>query len=304
MHNNKYLIVIAGPTAVGKSHLALQLAQHHKLEIISADSRQIYRGLDIGTAKPSQVEQAIVKHHLIDIVHPSERYTTADFERDSLAILNQIFRSQQMALVCGGTGLYLHALMHGLDEIPAIPLEIQEHYQAMYQDQGLEPLQRLMLSKDPEYAKVIDLQNPHRIIRALSVFQYTGKSISSFFGSSNKTRFFRTIPILLEMDRQKLYERINLRVEQMIAQGLESEVFALREFANLQALQTVGYKEWFPYFAGDYDLFEVIRLIKRNTRRYAKRQLTWFRKGEYWKRFNPAEFEQIVAHVAGQMNLS
>ncbi len=288
MHNNKkYLIIIAGPTAVGKSHISIQLARDLSCEILSADSRQIYRKLDIGTAKVSQAERQLVPHHFIDILEVDERYTASQFEKEGLLLLDKIYRVQDIAILSGGTGLYLRALMEGLDEIPDVPIEIRDYFDKIYSQRGIETLRQELKLRDPEHYQRVDLQNARRLIRALSVIEHTGKSISSYHHSTPKERPFEIIPLLITRPRQQLYERINARVDLMIKSGLEDEARHFKSKAHLSALQTVGYQEWFPYFNGVYDRMEAIRLIKRNSRRYAKRQITWFNKYGNWQAITP-----------------
>ena len=286
---NKYLIIIAGPTAVGKSGAALKVADLLQTEIVSADSRQIYRGLDIGTAKASSEERERVPHHLIDICDIHDRFTAADFEREALSSIARIHEQSNLAILCGGTGFYIHAVRNGLDSIPDVPDSIATEWDRKYHQQGIGVLQEALRSEDPAYYQKVDIHNQRRLIRALSVISHTGMPFSSFLRDEESQRPFEVVPLLLDMDREVLYQRINQRVDWMVEQGLENEARTMLPFRELQALQTVGYQEWFPYFDGVYDRLEAIRLIKRNSRRYAKRQGTWFRGHGPWTTLAPED---------------
>lgn len=297
----KYLIVVAGPTAVGKSNLALHLAEWLATDIISADSRQIYRDLNIGTAKPSEAELQRVHHHFINELSITETFSAALFEEQGLNRLEQIFEKHRVAILCGGTGLYIQALCRGFDQIPEVDLAIRNHLDTQFIEQGLKPLQALLTKHDPEYAKIVDMSNHRRVIRALSVINSTGMPFSTFLNTNPIPRSFECINILLTEERKTLYDRINQRVDQMLELGLEQEVDGLIPYQNQQALQTVGYQEWFPYFSGEIDKGEVIRLIKRNSRRYAKRQMTWFRKSDNWESFQRNDWNLIKKHIESQI---
>ncbi len=295
--NKKFLVVIAGPTAIGKSSLALELADRLSTEIISADSRQIYRGLDIGTAKPTHDELVRFKHHFVDSHDVHERFTAADFEDEAIAIMAKLHRERSTVIACGGTGLYLRALMEGLDQIPTVPPEVRIEFDELYRVSGIQTLQQELAKRDPAYYASVDVHNHRRLIRALSVIKYTGQPFSGFHRKTPKERPFEILPILLHLDRSLLYARINQRVDQMIQAGLEAEAQKYQAQANLPALQTVGYQEWFPYFEGVYDKEETIRLIKRNTRRYAKRQMTWFKKYGSWRFFPSTDWQGITGYI-------
>lgn len=295
---SKYLIVIAGPTGVGKSDLACSLAGWLATEIISADSRQIYRQMNIGTAKPSPEELARIRHHFINERDITESFTAAQFETEALERLTSIFQNRKVAILCGGTGLYIRALCSGLDQIPEVEFEVRQRLDNLFRKEGIAILQEQIRVKDPAYAAVVDLQNHRRLIRALSVIEISGKPFSSFLNSAPRPRFFHTVNILLIDDRKNLYQRIDKRVDAMIAAGLEAEVEGLKAYRDLQAMQTVGYQEWFPYFDGLISREEVIRLIKRNSRRYAKRQMTWFRKHGDWINFPYNDLNRIREYVA------
>ncbi len=300
----KYLLVIAGPTAVGKSALSLRLAQALGTDIISTDSRQLYKELNIGTAKPTTKELSLVKHHFVDHLSIDEPYTVSQFETESLQRLDELYQDTNVAIACGGTGLYIQALTKGLDEIPDIDSKAKLKYEHMYDEYGLKVLQELLYKLDQEYYQRVDTYNHRRLIRALSVIDSTGKPFSSFLNKSPKNRPFQVVGILLEEDREILYERINLRVDKMLAAGLENEVRGLQEFKEHQALQTVGYQEWFPYFQGERPLAEVIRLVKRNSRRYAKRQMTWFRKYGAWTTFRSGQLTEMQTFLSQQLGYS
>ena len=297
-NESKYLIVIAGPTAAGKSDLAISLAEQLATQIISADSRQIYKELNIGTAKPSEHDLERVKHHFINELSVIQPFSAAQFESQALSRLTTMFRNQNLAILCGGTGLYINALCFGLDEIPDVNPDIRQHFDLLFESEGIEVLQKLLRKQDPEYAQMVDMQNHRRLVRALGVMEVTGKPFSSFLGATPHTRFFKIIRILLTEDRTVLYKRIDDRVDQMILRGLEEEVRGLQHYRDLQALQTVGYQEWVPYFEGNIDREEVIRLIKRNSRRYAKRQMTWFRKHGEWASFSRRDTERIKSYIS------
>jgi tRNA dimethylallyltransferase len=291
------LIVVAGPTAVGKTDLVMALASWLDCEVISADSRQIYREMNIGTAKPQKQQLEKVKHHFINERSVTESFTAADFEEQSLARLAKIFQERRMAILSGGTGLYIEALCRGFDKIPDVELATRNHFEQIWEEEGLMAIQNLLKDRDPEYSDLVDLNNHRRIIRALGVIETTGEKYSSFLKGEKYPRPFKTINILLAKDREVLYQNIEDRVDNMIAHGLEAEVASLQEFKKLTAMQTVGYQEWIPYFEGTYDVQEVIRLIKRNSRRYAKRQMTWFRKYGNWQTFRPDQQDQIKTFI-------
>jgi len=270
--------VIAGPTAVGKTAIAIQLAQRLGTSIISADSRQCYREMTIGTAKPSEEELTQVYHYFINSHSITEHLTTADFERLALGYLEEIFKTNDAAVVCGGTGLYIKSLCEGIDEMPDVDETIEEEVNEQYQQQGIEWLQTAVQHEDPEFYRQGEIQNPVRMIRALSFMRSIGKSILSYRTGTKASRQFNIIKIALDLPREVLYERINRRVDIMMEQGLLEEVKQLYPQRHLKNLQTVGYSELFDYIDSKYTLEEAIDKIKQHTRNYAKRQLTWFRK--------------------------
>ncbi|HEY0654412.1 MAG TPA: tRNA (adenosine(37)-N6)-dimethylallyltransferase MiaA [Chryseosolibacter sp.] len=293
----KTLIVIVGPTAVGKTDLAISVAKKLKTEIISADSRQFFREMEIGTAKPSASALEEVPHHFINSHSITEQYDAAQFSIDAHAILLDIFKQKNQCVLCGGSGLYIKAVCDGFDDIPEIEEDIRKSLTEKFEKNGLTWLQQEMARLDPEYFEIIDQQNPHRLIRALEVKIGTGKSLSSFFTRKKASHDFKILKIGLELPRELLYERIDRRMDLMIEAGLFDEARNLLPFRNHQALQTVGYKEIFDYLDGLYDRDEAIRLLKRNSRRYAKRQLTWFKKDKEFAWFDARDIEQICAYI-------
>ncbi len=276
----KTCIVVVGPTAVGKTALAIQLAQHFSTQIISADSRQCYKELNIGVAKPSAEELQLVKHHFINSHSIQATLNAALYEQYALTKIKQLFEKQDVVIMVGGTGLYVKTFTDGIDEVPVIKPEIREQIIADYEWEGLEWLQQQVQQKDPLYFEKGETKNPQRLMRALEVKLSTGKSIIDFQTQQKKHRNFDIIKIGLEMPREDLNKRINLRVDQMMKDGLLKEVKALEPFKQLNALQTVGYRELFGHLIDDLTLEEAVEAIKINTRQYAKRQMTWFKKDE------------------------
>lgn len=276
----KELIVVCGPAASGKTKLGIDLAQKHQTEIISADSRQFYKEMSIGTAKPTPAELSQVKHHFIDSLSIQQDYNAGQFEKDGLACLQNLFQKHDKVVCVGGSGLYIQALCEGFDDLPDVSPETRQQLKAELEKFGLEKLVHELLKKDELYALKVNQKNPQRVIRALEIIRTTGKTFTSFRQKNVDKRPFQVSKIGIDWDREKLYERINLRVDLMLKEGLEEEVKALYPFKHLNALQTVGYTEFFDYFDGKISKQEAIRLIKRNSRRYAKRQLTWFKRDE------------------------
>lgn len=272
------MYVIAGPTAVGKTAIAIQLAQRLGTSIISADSRQCYREMTIGTAKPTEEELAQVHHYFINSHSVTEHLNTADFERLALGYLQDIFKRSDSAVICGGTGLYIKSLCEGIDEMPDIDEVVEQEINDQYQQKGIEWLQKAVQQEDPEFYKQGEIQNPVRLIRALSFVRSTGNSILNYRTGNKADRPFNIIKIALELPREVLYGSINRRVDIMMEQGLLEEVRKLYPQRHLKNLQTVGYSELFDYIDGKYTLEEAVEKIKQHTRNYAKRQLTWFRK--------------------------
>ena len=274
------LVVVAGPTAVGKTALCVQLAQHFRTEVVSADSRQFFRETSIGTAKPTPAEMQGVVHHFVDSHSITEEYSAGRYEADCLLLLDKLFRQHRVVVLTGGSGLYLQAVTDGLDELPTTDPAVRTQLQQELAAHGLEALVAELARLDPVAHRRIDRQNPQRVLRAVEVCRATGQPFSSFHtaGRSVAERPFRVIKIALTREREELYRRIDQRVDEMLEAGLLAEVQALRPFRHHNALQTVGYQELFDYLDGIYDWPEAVRLLKRNTRRYAKRQLTWLRR--------------------------
>ncbi len=297
MKEKKYLITIVGPTAIGKTALSIQLAKHFSTEIISADSRQFFKEISIGTAKPKDEEMQGVKHHFINSHSISEDYNVGKYEKDAIDLIENIFENKNTVIVVGGSGLYIDAICKGLDELPKANEEIRNKINNILKYEGIEGLQKLLKQLDESYYNQVDLQNPQRLSRAIEVCLSTGKTYSSLRKEKNKTRNFNIIKIGLEIERTELYSRINARVDEMITQGLLDEVKSVLSLKHLNALQTVGYKELFDYFENKTDLKTTIELIKQHTRNFAKRQLTWFKRDEEIKWFKPSETDKIIEHI-------
>lgn len=278
--NSPKLLYLAGATASGKTDLAIRLAQHFKTEIISCDSRQFYKEMKIGTAVPSANELAQVPHHYIQHLTIHAPYSVGDFKRDALELLPSLFKKSEVVIMVGGSGMYADALMYGLDEFPETDPNIRLQLTRIYQQEGIDVLQDLLKQHDIQHYNRVDKMNPHRVIRALEVTLSSGKPYSSFLGQKIAPSFFKAKTIVIDWERQALYDRINKRVDQMVALGLEEEARLLYPNKALNALQTVGYSEWFAHFDGKWDKEIAINEIKKNTRRYAKRQTTWFRRAK------------------------
>jgi tRNA dimethylallyltransferase len=276
----KTLISVVGPTAIGKTKLAIELAQYYKTEILSADSRQFFKEMNIGTAVPSIVDLAAAKHHFIQHKSIHDPYSVGDFEKEAIALLDELFQRHDVVILVGGSGLYVDAITKGLDNFPQVNQEIRENLNKELQTKGVTALQEQLKSLDLDYYNKVDIQNPHRLIRALEICIGTGKTYSSFLNKEKTKRSFKVLSVGINAERESIYKRINERVDLMIENGLINEVKALIEYKHLNALQTVGYKELFNYFDGLWDLEFAISEIKKNTRRFAKRQLTWFKKTE------------------------
>lgn len=276
--SNKTLIYIAGPTGVGKTELSINLAKKFNTEIISCDSRQFYKEMQIGTAVPTTAELSEVPHHFIQHKSVEDIYTVGDFEKEAIEKLEELFKTQDTLIMVGGSGMYADAIMFGMDEFPEVPAEVRKQINLFYQTHGLKALQQLLLEKDPKYYSRVDINNPIRLLRALEVCIASDQPYSSFLGKSRPERNFVSKMIVLHSPRTVLYEKINSRVDAMIAAGLEAEAKDLLPYRDLAPLKTVGYKELFPYFDGKTSLEEAVNEIKKNSRRYAKRQITWFKK--------------------------
>ena len=289
----KTCILITGPTAVGKTALAIEIAEHFSTNIISADSRQCYRELNAGVAKPSQAELTAIRHYFIDSHSIHDDLSAADYETYALNAAGEIFGGNDIAVLTGGTGLYIKAFCEGLDEIPAIYEKVREDIIQDYNKKGLPFLQESIKKYDQVFYKSGDIQNPQRMIRALEVVLSTGKPISSYQSKQKKQRDFDIIKICLQLPREELYDRINQRVDQMFEAGLLEEVARLTSFKKYNALQTVGYKELFDHLDQKITLVQATELIKQHTRQYAKRQLTWFKKDMEYKYCEPAKEEVL-----------
>ena len=294
---DKFLIVIGGPTGVGKTKVAIALAQHYHTEIVNADSRQVYAELNIGVGKPTQEELKAVPHHLVGHVSIHQSYSAGQFANDALEVLEILFSKKQVAILSGGTGLYIKAIIQGLDDFPDVPVEITDRWTSLWKSEGLEYLVNALQQLDPEYLTTVDVHNPMRLIRALSVSETTGQPYSSFRTNEKVTRDFTIIPILLTLPREELYARINQRVLNMIEQGWLEEVKALSPFKNLKSLNTVGYKELFEVVEGNMTLEEAIPKIQQSTRNYAKRQLTWWKNQGEWMSFHPENINSIIKSI-------
>ena len=292
----KNLIVIAGPTAIGKTAAAIKLAQHYKTVILSADSRQFYREMSIGTAKPTPQELAAAKHYFIDSISINETFTAGDYEKQCLELLDELFKTHEFVILVGGSGLFIKAITEGFDEFPDVKPGVRDLLNNELTDKGLNYLQGKLKVADPDYYSQVDLSNPQRVIRALEVYESTGQPYSSFRKAGVNKRPFNIIKLGLDLPRELLYQRINTRVDHMVAEGLIEEVRLLIPYKHLNALNTVGYSELFNYFEGETNLETAINLIKQNTRRFAKRQLTWFKKDQEIKWFR-ADSNEIIANM-------
>ena len=296
------LIVIAGPTAVGKTTLCVNLAQELRCEIISADSRQFFKELSIGTAKPTQEEMEGVPHHFVNFISIDKEFSAGKFELATLALLPGLFNKTNRTLITGGSGLYIQAVCQGMNDIPDLDMSFRTELYEELEIHGLQLLLEELSNKDPVYFNTVDQSNPQRIIRALEVCRGTGQPYSSFRTDKNVNRDFEVIKIGLNRKREELFSRIDQRMDQMIEAGLFEEAQKYYERRHLNALKTVGYKEIFGYLEGEYDKMETIRLLKRNSRRYAKRQLTWFKKDLEFTWFHPDNFEEILSHIQKKIN--
>lgn len=293
----KKLIVIAGPTAVGKTALSIELAKHYLCPIVSADSRQFYKELNIGTAKPNMDEMQNVPHYFIGHNSIREAYNVGQFERDAISLIENLFEQHDHLILVGGSGLYINAVLNGVDDFVEIPFHIRETLNKEYEKHGLSHLQGKLKLMDQNYYNQVDLNNPQRILRALEVSIHTQKPYSSFRKKEKKERSFNAINLLINTNRQYLYNNINKRVDVMMEKGLLAEVKTLYAFKELNALNTVGYRELFNYIDNIITLEAAVNLIKQNTRRYAKRQMTWFKHQGEFKEFMPEDFQKIKAYI-------
>lgn len=294
---NKTVILIAGPTAVGKTAVAIQLAKHYSTQIISADSRQCFKEISIGVAKPSTQELQEVKHYFINSHSIHETVTAAAYEKYALDAAAEIFKTHDVAVMVGGTGLYIRAFCEGMDEIPPVDDSLRNELQQQYNTLGIEWLQQQLQQHDPLFAEKGEMQNPQRMLRALEVVRSTGSSILSFRKGAKQQRPFQIIKTGLDLPREELYSRINLRVNMMMNDGLLEEAKTVYPLRHLNALQTVGYRELFDYFDGNCTLEKAVEKIKQNSRHYAKRQLTWFKRDEEMKWFHPLQLKDIINYI-------
>lgn len=298
-----FLINIVGPTAIGKTALAIKLAHHFGTEIISSDSRQFFKEMSIGTAVPSEEELSEAVHHFIQHKSIFESYSVGDFERDTIKFLENFYKKNSIIIMVGGSGLYSNAVLYGLDEFPDISQQIREDLNSEYKNKGIEFLQKKLQQLDPQHYENVDIYNPQRIIRALEVCIGTGKAYSSFLNKKKKDRFFSFIQIGLMAEREAMYNRINLRVEKMLENGLFKEVQSLYKYKNLNALQTVGYREFFDFLDSKINFNQAIELTKMNTRRFAKRQLTWYNKQTDIQWFDyKTNLPEILNYINSKLN--
>jgi tRNA dimethylallyltransferase len=295
------LLVLVGPTGVGKTDIAIDIASRFDCEIISCDSRQFYREMTIGTALPSDYQLKKIKHHFIKFLSLKDYYSASLFERDVLNLLPELFKKNKIVLMTGGSGMYIDAVCNGFDDIPDVDPVIREKYIRKYKEEGLENLRMNLKLLDPEHFKKVDLRNYKRIIRALEICETTGQPYSAYLNKGKNERDFRIIKIGLERSRAELYERINTRVDKMICLGLEAEVRSLYELKNLNSLNTVGYKEYFDFFEGKIPREKAAELIKRNSRRYAKRQITWWAKDKEIIWYNPEKKREIMEFIENEI---
>ena len=298
MSSAKTLIVITGPTAVGKTALCLDIAQHFGIPIINADSRQIYKELKIGTASPTSEQLQLVPHYFVGSLSLTDYYSASLFEQQVLEILSRQFREHDFALMAGGSMMYIDAVCDGIDDIPTVDDVTRETLKRRLAQEGLEALVEQLKELDPEYYAIVDRQNPRRVVHGLEICLMTGKTYTSFRKREKKERPFRIVKIGLNRPREELYDRINQRVDQMMQQGLLEEAKALYPMRQMNALNTVGYKELFDYLDGRWPLEEAVERIKGNTRRYARKQLTWYKKDPQIRWFHPDEKEQIISYIS------
>lgn len=295
------VVAVLGPTASGKTAAAIAAASRFGAEIVSADSRQFYQHMPIGTAQPTAEERAAAPHHFVDFLSVDEYFSAGRFAELALERIAQLHRKTPVAIVAGGSGLYVKALLEGFDDLPPVSAKWRDHYNRLWQTEGLIALQRELLDRDPALFAVVDQKNPVRLIRGLEVLAATGRSLTSFRQNKPEPRPFDVFRLAIDWPRAELYERINRRVDRMMAAGLETEVRALYPFRNLNALQTVGYTELFAYFDGEISRDRAVELIKRNSRRYAKRQLTWLRRTPDLRWFAPGDQAGMMAAIENRL---
>lgn len=293
----KSLVVILGPTGVGKTELCLSVAEHFNTPIINADSRQIFKEIPIGTAAPTVVQQKRVKHFFVANHHLEDYYSASQYESDVINLSKELFLTKNILLMSGGSMMYIDAVCNGIDDIPTVDEETRGHLRQRYEKDGIEVLREELRLLDPKYYAIVDLQNPKRIIHALEICYMTGKTYTSFRKNEKKHRPFNIIKIGINRPREELYSRINSRVDEMISNGLEEEARNVFRYSGINALNTVGYKELFEYFKGNDTLDEAIERIKCDTRKYCRKQLTWFRRDKTIKWFEPQEIEEIIKFI-------
>lgn len=296
------LIVILGPTGIGKTTVSFQIAVHFNTEIISADSRQFYSEMKIGTAVPPDNYLEKVKHHFVRFISVKDYYSSNRFESDVLKLLPALFKKNPLVIMTGGSGMYIDAVCYGIDEIPDIDPLIRNKYNEKYKNEGIESIRALLKFFDPDYYKKVDLRNHKRLIRALEICEMTGRPYSSFLTKKKNERDFDILRIGLQMEREALYAKINARVDEMINNGLENEALKLYPFRDLNALKSVGYSEFFEYFDGKITREKAIELIKRNSRRYAKRQMTWWARDPGIRWFDPRDIQNIISFIEEKIN--
>ena len=294
----KTLVVVTGPTAVGKTALCLELAKHYGIPIVNADSRQIYRELKIGTAAPTEAEQRQVRHYFVGTLSINDYYSASMYEEQVMQLLEQLFQTSDYALLTGGSMMYIDAVCNGIDDIPTVDDATRALLKQRLKEEGLEKLCEELKTLDPEHYSIVDLQNPRRVVHALEICHMTGKTYTSFRKNEHKQRPFKIVKIGLNLPREELYDRINRRVDLMMEQGLLDEARTLYPLRELNALNTVGYKEMFAYFDNTWSLEEAVERLKGNTRRYARKQLTWFKRDPSVKWFSPNEKEAIIDYIS------
>ncbi|ERT58098.1 MULTISPECIES: tRNA (adenosine(37)-N6)-dimethylallyltransferase MiaA [Prevotellaceae] len=294
------LVVLLGPTGVGKTEVALQIAEHLQSPIINADSRQIYAEIPIGTAAPTKEQQERVKHYFVGTLHLTDYYSAAKYEEDVLQLLNQHFKHQQVALLSGGSMMYIDAVCQGIDDIPTVDEATRKLMKRRLETEGLDALVEELKVLDPEHYKIVDLHNPRRVIHALEICHMTGNTYTSYRKNTKKIRSFNIVKIGLNRPREKMYERINNRVLKMMEQGMIEEAKAVYPQKGLNSLNTVGYKELFAYFDGDISLDDAILKIQSNTRQYMRKQVTWFKRDNEIKWFSPTNIEEIINYIDDQ----
>ena len=294
----KRLIVITGPTAVGKTNLCMDIARKLGIPIINADSRQLFRQLPIGTAQPTKEQRARVQHYFVGTLDIGDYYSASMYEQDVMSLLQQLFASSDYALLSGGSMMYIDAVCNGIDDIPTVDDETRSLMKRRLAEEGLEALVEELKRLDPEHYELVDRQNPRRVVHALEICHMTGKTYTSFRTSQKKQRPFEIIKIGLNREREELYQRINRRVDQMMEEGLLEEVRMMLPYREANALNTVGYKELFNYFDGAWDLAEAVERIKGNTRRYARKQLTWFKRDTQMRWFHPDDQELMMNYIS------